>query len=104
MMEKRWSRRTPINLDVALRYDGLGMLRGRARDLSLEGMFIDTGRVALPDYAVVEINFAVSEGETRRVHAVHAVVVRTSRGGVGTMFRQVSLDSVRALRSLMPQV
>jgi hypothetical protein len=101
MMEKRWSTRVPVNLDVALRYDALGILRGRARDLSLEGMFIDTGRVMLPYHAALEINFAMPDGDHRRLHAVPAVVVRTSNGGVGAMFRNIPVDTARALKSVM---
>jgi hypothetical protein len=103
MMERRWHVRAPIELDVALYYDGLGMLRCRTRDVSLEGMFINTGAIALPHH--VPIDIVIPGGEDgapgAQMHRLPAYVVRVASEGVGAMFRNVDIRAYRALERLV---
>jgi hypothetical protein len=103
MMERRWHARAPIELDVAIYYDGLGMLRCRTRDISLEGMFINTGAIALPYHVPVDIVIPGSADGSPGggMHRLPAFVVRVANEGVGTMFRNVDIRAYRALERLL---
>jgi hypothetical protein len=102
MMERRWNARKAINLDIALYYNGLGMLRCMARDISLEGMFVETGSVImLPHNAPVEVVFDTREGKQWVQHRLPALVVRTADDGVGMMFSSVARDTHRALLDMV---
>ena len=50
-IEHRWSSRKNINIDVSLYYPPVGMINGKTRNISLEGMFIDLKGVSLPPQA-----------------------------------------------------
>jgi hypothetical protein len=103
MMERRWHARAPIAMDVALYYDGLGMLRCRTRDVSLEGMFIKTGAIALPFHVPIDIVIpeTTDAAPGRVMHRLPAYVVRVANDGVGTMFRNLDIRAFRALQRLL---
>jgi hypothetical protein len=103
MMERRWHARAPIKIDVALYYDGLGMLRCRTHDVSLEGMFINTGAIALPYHVPIDIVMPqMSDGEPGPgMHRFPAYVVRVANDGVGAMFRNLDIRAFRALERLL---
>ena len=42
-MEHRWSVRKPVNVGVALRRQGSNFKRFKTRDLSMEGVFAESG-------------------------------------------------------------
>lgn len=49
--DRRWCARKMIELNVALYYDRLGLLPCKTLDMSMEGMFVYTGRITLPSTA-----------------------------------------------------
>src|SRR3569832_2467880 len=59
--EHRLSARAPLNKYVAIYYNSIGLLRGQAVDVSRHGMFIRTGRLALPLLALVEVVFPLEQ-------------------------------------------
>jgi len=87
-MEKRWSKRKPITLDVVLFHNDLGLLRCKTRDISLEGMFLDTGKVSLPVEDPVDLDFILHSNGDTRLHHIRAKVVRVTPQGAGVMFRE----------------
>lgn len=84
-MEHRLSVRAPLNQNVAIYYNSLGLLQGQAVDVSRHGMFIRTGRLALPLHALVEIVVPLKQQSSGPVRT-SAMVVRVSSNGVGVMF------------------
>ena len=50
-VEHRWSSRKEINMDVSLYYPPVGMINGKTRNISLEGMFVDLKGVSIPPQA-----------------------------------------------------
>lgn len=86
-MEHRWSPRKPVKMDVFINYQPLGLVRGEAKDVSLEGMFVETGRVTLPKNEEVDITFAVKNDHEKRILHMGAFVVHSSQKGAGLMFR-----------------
>ncbi len=86
-MEHRMSYRTPLTMNVAIYYNGLGLLQGRALDVSRHGMFVHTGVMTLPLHAMVDVAFPVAMSKyASPPQRTPAMVVRLGNGGVGLMF------------------
>ncbi len=86
-MEKRWSLRKSIQLDVVLHHDTGGAIKCKTRDISLEGMFIETDNRTLPIDEPVYLDFIVQDGDSR-LHHIRAKVIRATDSGMGVMFRE----------------
>ena len=86
-MEHRLSLRTPLTMNVAIYYNGLGLLQGRSLDVSRHGMFVATGPMVLPLHAIVDVAFPLESGKRNEVpQRTPAMVVRLNREGIGLMF------------------
>ena len=86
-MEHRLSLRTPLTMNVAIYYNGLGLLQGRSLDVSRHGMFVVTGPMVLPLHAIVDVAFPLESGKRGKVpQRTPAMVVRLANEGVGLMF------------------
>jgi len=86
-MEHRLSFRTPLTMNVAIYYSGLGLLQGHSLDVSRHGMFVHTGAMTLPLYAIVDVAFPLDHGKHgRSPQRTPAMVVRCAEEGVGLMF------------------
>ena len=86
-MEHRLSLRTPLKINVAIYYNGLGLLRGRSLDVSRHGMFVSTGTMVLPLHAIVDVAFPLETGKhSESPPRTPAMVVRLANEGVGLMF------------------
>lgn len=101
MSERRKTPRKSMAMDVALYYGGLGMLRGVTRDISMNGMFIETGPIKLPVNVPVDIVFGVGDGKQSAQHRLSAMIVRSVETGVGAMFRNMESGGEQALQYLM---
>ena len=86
-MEKRWSLRKSIQLDVVLHHDTVGAIKCKTRDISLEGMFIEIDNQALPIEDPVYLDF-ILQNDDNKLHHIRAKVVRTTGNGMGVMFRE----------------
>ena len=84
--ERRQSERKPIDREVLLYYQGLGMLRCCARDLSSDGAYIETGQVTIPATVDVDLVFNQPQSHITEVYRLEARVVRSHDGGVGVNF------------------
>jgi len=85
-MEHRLSLRTPLRMNVAIYYNGLGLLQGRSLDVSRHGMFVVTGPMVLPLHAIVDVAFPLESGRGKIPQRTPAMVVRIANEGVGLMF------------------
>ena len=99
-MEKRWSLRKPIKLDVLLHHDAAGVMKCITRDISLEGMFIETDRPTLPIDDPVYLDFILQNDDNNKLHHIRAKVVRTSETGMGVMFREFNPRISQFLRDV----
>lgn len=100
-IEHRWSERKPIELDVSIYYEPMGSITGRTRDVSLEGMFVETPGVELPVEAELEISFATDTGGKLQQHQMPAYVVHGNGQGIGLMLRHVDYNDFYALRYML---
>jgi len=100
-IEHRWSSRKNINIDVSLYYPPVGMINGKTRNISLEGMFVDLKGINIPPQARLEICFtASSHGETIE-HRLPAYVVHAGDQGIGLMLQHVGYREFDALRYML---
>ncbi len=98
-MEKRWSLRKAIQLDVVLHHDTAGAIKCKTRDISLEGMFIETDNRTLPIDEPVYLDFILQDGDNR-LHQIRAKVIRTTDNGMGVMFREFNPRISHFLRAV----
>ncbi len=100
-MERRLRPRKPVALGVYLNRPGKQPRRYLARNLSSSGVFLDADAIEFPRHVPLQLFFALtgSGSNVIRVHRVSAMVVRSTRGGVGMMF----CGSLRPTRSQADQ-
>lgn len=96
-MEHRWGRRMPLDTNITINCRPAGRSRGRLRDISSGGAFVQT-HLPLGLHARVELVLAASgiEGATR-LHRFEAIVSRVGQSGVGLMFVQFNPNELMAL-------
>lgn len=100
-MEHRWSPRKPYATDVVIHYRPLGLIRGRTKDISLEGMYVSTGRITLPKNEPVDVCFTLVDGDHKSMHQMGAFVVHSQEDGVGLMFRDFQSSVYAALENVL---
>lgn len=99
--ERRSSIRRPVSLEVAVYYDGLGILRCQTRNLSLHGMLLDTGAMVLPQNAAIDLTLIHKIAGITRLQRVPATVVRVEDSGAGVMFHDLSLDAYGTMYAML---
>ncbi len=100
-VEHRWSERKPIQMDVTLFYEPMGTILGRTRNISLEGMFVQTNGIKLPLNARLEVSFVSRSHGKEKEHHVPAYVVHDHGDGVGLMLRHSDYSDFYALRHML---
>jgi hypothetical protein len=81
--ERRYSARRSVDLCVHIRYRGRRLHCAIARNLSVDGMYLDVRSITLPNGTLVELELEIEGKEL----LVPAIVVHHSGSGVGVMFR-----------------
>lgn len=97
-MEHRWSPRRYLEGEVIMYYSPLGSFRAVLRDISLGGMFIETGETALPVNAPVIVSLVLRNRGELSPHRLHAMVVRATDAGSALMYVDSSEEILRPLR------
>jgi hypothetical protein len=100
-LEHRWSTRKNIRLDVSLHYPPVGVIRGRTRNISLEGMFVDLDGAAVPSQARVEIRFRAHPHGTDFEYRLPAYVVHSGNRGIGVMLQHSGYREFDALSQML---
>lgn len=101
-MEHRCGIRKSMALDVVLSYRALGLVKGRTHNISMGGMFVETGCIQLPVNALVEASISLSnESGPNEVRSTQAMVVHTGAGGAGLMFSDLDLGFAEMFRKLI---
>jgi len=100
-VEHRWSSRKEINLDVSLYYPPIGMINGKTRNISLEGMFVSLKGVRIPPQSRLEISFTAEARGRTIEHRLPAYVVHEGEEGIGLMLQHVGYREFDALRYML---
>ena len=85
-MEQRWSLRKPVTFEVRVTHKCHPVVQGRSRNISLEGLFIETGIVILPVGSFVEVEFALMTGKVWEQIRMLASVVHRTEAVAGSCF------------------
>jgi hypothetical protein len=86
-MERRLLERNKVSTTVYLTVPGGRFHRCQARNLSAMGVFLEIKSLGLPAGTVVSLVFAVSLGQTIRLHRRKAVVAHITERGAGLMMQ-----------------
>lgn len=100
-MDQRWSERIPVNLEVLLDYPSLGLIRAKARDINLNGMFIDTGQIALAADEALAVTFVIDGGIDKKPYNLKAKVIHTANRGVGVRFWNLDAETAQSIKKFV---
>lgn len=87
-VERRYSKRLPVNFPVQVRYRQLRPFPGRASNLSLEGAHLNTQNLKIPTGTLVGLEFEAYG----RQWSIAALVVQLGSSGMGVMFQEPQPD------------
>ena len=82
-MERRLHTRHRARTTVYVSAPGRKGKLCRARNLSANGVFVETSNLGLPQGSLVELAFAINLGRITKIHRRTAVVAHISHGGTG---------------------
>jgi len=101
IQERRWNPRLPTAMEVVVYYGGLGLVQCRTRDVSYDGAFIETGRIALTTETDVELVFSSYSGSKHTQHRITAQIARVTLDGAGLSFSDLEISTYRFLQQLL---
>jgi hypothetical protein len=100
-VEHRWSNRKEVTLDIHLYYPPVGMVIGKTRNISLEGMFVELKGITIPPLVRLEVSFSTAANGRQIEHRLPAQVIHSSEGGVGLMLQHAGHGAFGALRYML---
>lgn len=101
-MEQRRGRRRAADFHAVLRYEALGLISGRARDIGRGGMALAALPVTVPANVPVRLHFQLPRGEGDVAsYDVAATVAWARNGEMGIMFCEQPPDLNSALGALL---
>lgn len=103
-MEHRYARRKSVELRVWLTGARFENRPARARNLSLDGVFIETFKDSLPAGSFVSISVPPGQAGARRGCCLGALVVHSKGNGAGLMFSASRSERQRLLNDVLADV
>lgn len=89
-MERRLHTRHRARTAVFVAVPGRPGKLCRARNLSANGVFIETENLGLKKGATVHLAFAINLGVVTKIHRRTAIVAHITKGGTGLMMESVA--------------
>jgi hypothetical protein len=96
-MERRFSERRPATQTVLIYDGGVPIAVGRARDISLLGMFVEVHASTITKHRVVELEFTLTDG---RVYRIPGMVARRTAAGLGLILETADPATREAVRAV----
>ena len=100
-VERRASIRQIVALRVSLYYDRLGLISCKTRDISIEGMLLDTGRVRLSNNTQVEVVLTDRTQDYGDPIRFQARVSRVRESLAALIFQDLEISAFRRLKTLL---
>ena len=97
--ERRYSNRHPVDFDLDIRCRGRRFPSAHARNISREGIHVETHQITLPRGTMVELEIRL----WGREWLIPAIVVHGDRHGVGLMFREAQSELYERLIRALPE-
>ncbi len=108
-MNKRWNSRKSVDINLVINYPAIGLLRGKATNISHDGMFIETVVASLSHYSDIEITLNVPALSDTPIQ-IPAIIIHNSGKGFGVMFRNSAAEQekfsdkgINAIQQLLNQ-
>lgn len=103
-MEHRWINRYPAIVDVQLYQHDRPVARCKARDVGIEGMFVDTGPLLYRANTLLEVEFEVELNRRfhrSRSYRLPVIVVHHANEGIGLMILKADVEARYAWQHVM---
>lgn len=100
-MEHRWSSRKPLSGSVVVECPRVGLVRATMCDVSLGGMFVETGTTTLPLNAPISVVFNLTSNKSDGDYCLPAMIVRHTSKGSGVMFLDPDAQVLRSMRAAL---
>lgn len=100
-MERRWSARKPIALDVVIYEKRLPVATAVSRNVGLEGMYVETVWHLFCKGTALEAEFIIAGIRGGRRYRLPVVVKHVSRRGFGLMFNIFDQELFRAFEAML---
>lgn len=84
-MEHRWNPRKEINSRVMVYQPQIGIIKAAVKNISAEGMLVDTGQYALTKGVIVELADAALNRLQSKMLRLKALIVHTDDSAAGLM-------------------
>lgn len=92
-MNKRWNNRKPSSVNLVISYPAIGLLRGKAVNISHDGMFIETAATSLCNFSNIELTLSLPEISKSPI-SIQATIIHNNNSGIGVMFRNEENNSI----------
>lgn len=99
--ERRLGPRRQLALEVMLNHRRLGLQLCHTRDISLEGLFVETNEFELRMNARVELVLKIPANAKPKHHRVKAKVVKVEKHGATLIFYKLDESTYTALVDLL---
>ena len=97
-MEKRYSKRLPIVMDVLLYDKNMPVVFCKTHDIGADGLFVDSGPLTYRNDTILKIEFQLESETGKESHLLPAMVVRSSKTGLGLMLPGGNVKAMKAWR------
>ena len=98
-VERRWSARKPIAMDVVIYEKGLPVATAVSRNVSLEGMYLETVWHLFCKGTALEAEFVIADIREGRRYRLPVIVTHVSRRGFGLAFNIFDQKLFRAFEA-----
>lgn len=99
--ERRLGPRRRLALEVMLNHHRLGLQRYHTRDVSLEGVSVETDRLALRRRSTVDLVLKIPADGKAKHYRIHAKTANVKRHGARFIFRSLDEQTYAALVDLL---
>ncbi|KPJ93347.1 MAG: hypothetical protein AMJ53_07435 [Gammaproteobacteria bacterium SG8_11] len=100
-IEHRFKQRKALNLDVVIYKNHMPVAVGKTRDISIEGMGVDSRIADIKKYCLLEIEVTVTESSNTVYHRLKGLVVHQHSDGFGILFTDLDPSESRIVDQLM---
>ncbi|MGA7801694.1 MAG: PilZ domain-containing protein [Gammaproteobacteria bacterium] len=101
MIEHRWNFRVPVQTRVNIRRRWFRSTTGTIRDISFEGMYVETLNAPELINNTVEVAIPVTNQSRRTVIKVPGLVVRSTDNGIGLLLADYDDEIFQRLAALL---
>ena len=100
-MERRWTTRTKLDVDVDVLFSGGASMSCKTANIGLGGVYLSSNDSQLEKGESVELTFKLDESHNSEACKLRAKVVRLTERGVGLMFKDFDAVAFRSLQKVM---